>query len=234
MDERIDQTALDRLVDGELSDDEYKAVVAALDDEPGDWRRCAMAFLESQALTRDLGIVRERMQACPAVPEAAPQPSSQNQWGGPAKLLAVAASFLLAFSLGIVAPQFFREGPQDGGASGNLKTAGVLNQKTGDPSNSGLPQQALSPVGNVRLVMDGPSGETTTAENVPVYEVGSDLESYLSQVVPVLRPELIELLKQQGYDVQRHQQLFPAPLDDGRQLIVPVDAYQITPVSIRY
>jgi predicted methyltransferase MtxX (methanogen marker protein 4) len=45
---------------------------------------------------------------------------------------------------------------------------------------------------------------------------------------------LIELFKQYGYDVRHEQQLFAAPLDDGRQIVVPVDGYQITPVSRRY
>ncbi len=32
---------LDRLVDGELSQPDRRELLAALDDEPGAWRRCA-------------------------------------------------------------------------------------------------------------------------------------------------------------------------------------------------
>jgi len=56
----------------------------------------------------------------------------------------------------------------------------------------------------------------------------------LAGEAPVLGPEMIELLRQHGYDVRHDQQYFPAPLEDGRQMIVPVEGYQITPVSRRY
>ena len=42
------QQVLDRLVDGELGVEDRRALLASLDDEPGAWRQCALAFLESQ------------------------------------------------------------------------------------------------------------------------------------------------------------------------------------------
>jgi hypothetical protein len=56
-----DDVKLDRLVDGELSADEYRALVASLDEEPGGWRRCALAFLEAQALAGEISGVRRGM-----------------------------------------------------------------------------------------------------------------------------------------------------------------------------
>ena len=44
-----DDLRFDLLVDGELSDIERRQLLAGLDDEPGGWRRCALAFLEDQA-----------------------------------------------------------------------------------------------------------------------------------------------------------------------------------------
>ncbi len=46
---RDDRRVLDRLVDGELGVDERRELLAVFDNEPGAWRRCALAFLESQA-----------------------------------------------------------------------------------------------------------------------------------------------------------------------------------------
>ena len=45
---------IDRLVDGELSRDERRAVLMALDHERDGWRQLALAFLESQALRESL------------------------------------------------------------------------------------------------------------------------------------------------------------------------------------
>jgi hypothetical protein len=82
--------------------------------------------------------------------------------------------------------------------------------------------------------VDGSSGETAERGQVPVYEAAGEIEQLLAAEGPVLKPELIELLRQRGYEVHYEQQYFPAPTDDGRQIIVPVDGYQITPVSVRY
>lgn len=46
----FDDVLLDRLVDGELSNPERTALLRALDQSPDGWRRCAIAFLESQEL----------------------------------------------------------------------------------------------------------------------------------------------------------------------------------------
>ena len=37
-----DEARFDRLVDGEISAADYKALLASLDDEPGGWRRLAL------------------------------------------------------------------------------------------------------------------------------------------------------------------------------------------------
>ena len=44
----------DRLADGELGDEQRRELLARLDHEPDGWRRCALAFLEDQALRQAL------------------------------------------------------------------------------------------------------------------------------------------------------------------------------------
>lgn len=46
--------ALDRLVDGELTPDEYRALLQTIEMHPDGWRRCALAFLEAQAWGQEL------------------------------------------------------------------------------------------------------------------------------------------------------------------------------------
>jgi hypothetical protein len=50
---------IDRLVDGALSESERRALLQRLDAEPDGWRRCALAFLESQAWHQALGPLAE-------------------------------------------------------------------------------------------------------------------------------------------------------------------------------
>jgi hypothetical protein len=113
-----DEVFFDRLVDGELTPDEYRALVASLDDEPGGWRRCALAFLEAQALAAELGQVRRALD----LREEGGQrslPTRRWRWSDARSLLAVAASFVAAFALGVASPRFFQRGEQDQPLAGN-------------------------------------------------------------------------------------------------------------------
>lgn len=236
------EVRFDRLVDGELSPEEYRALVASLDDEPGGWRDCALAFLEQQALAGELGSIRQSLDL--REPDAG---GSATQPGGPSDLtpprrssprdlgtmLAIAASFLVAFALGVAAPQFFADRPQDDNVAGNLKPQPPLAANANPSSPGDVHHQALRPIGNLRLVMDGASDETTQAGKVPVYEIDQGIEQYLQNDAPALTPELVQMLEQRGHAVQRQQQYIPVQLDDGRQIIVPVEGYQITPVGRR-
>src|SRR5690349_17727894 len=120
MDNRIE-----RLVDGELSAEDYRALLASLEDEPGGWKRCALAFLEDQALAAEMGAIRRRLDLREQQsPEAPLQKQSRTlksrAWRQMPMLLAMAASLLAAFALGVVAPRFFLPLLQDGGPGGNF------------------------------------------------------------------------------------------------------------------
>ena len=226
-----DDARLERLVDGELSPDEYRELVARLDEQPDGWRRCALAFLESQALGGELAGIRRATDSRANGPmestAAAPRRVVSNVWS----LLAIAASFLVVFGLGLAAPRLVAKWRQEKSFAGNLPS-GQTEIATAGAEDA--PHRTLRPIGNVTLVMDSPSGGTTRAGQVPVYEVQDDLNRYLSSERPALAPELVDWLRQRGFDVQHQPQYYPAPLDDGRQIIVPIDGYQITPMGRRY
>jgi hypothetical protein len=238
-----DDGRFDRLVDGELSADEYCALIASLDDDPSGWRRCALAFLENQALAGDLGSIRRSLDLDdPGAGGSQGQRDGRGDLTPPRRtsprdlgaMLAIAASFLLAFALGVAAPRFFAGPPQDGNIAGNLKASAPLAANTSQPDVGGDRHQTLRPIGGLRLVMDGAESEMPQAGRVPIYEVEGGLEQYLqSDQVQALAPELVKMLEQRGHDVQRQQQYIPVQLDDGRQIIVPVEGYQITPVNRR-
>lgn len=48
----MNQTIIDRLVDGELDENERREALLAIESSPDDWRRCALAFLEAQQWTQ--------------------------------------------------------------------------------------------------------------------------------------------------------------------------------------
>ncbi len=233
------ESRLDRLVDGELSTAEQRALMARLETEPDGWRRCALAFLESQALGAELGSLRRALDERPRLelPSVAgpavrvPYSAQRSVWQARAMfLLAMAASFVAAFALGVVAPRYFSLHTQEPSLAGNS------TDRTGQSSAAGIAENShktLRPLGNLRLVMDGRNGEAIEAGQLPVYEASSDWSGVLGNEQP-MGSEMVELLRRSGFDVQHEQRLVPAPLEDGRQLIVPVDGYQIVPVGGRY
>lgn len=243
MNERELETQIQRLVDGELSGEQYRRLLASLDDEPAGWRRCALAFLEAQALGQDLPLVRRSLETAPNNVATSPTQKTPAENRADISWLAIAASFLVAFSLGIIAPRFFSRHTQEDFTTGNLPTSAgnqpPENVTTLRPAS--FDPQRMRNIGNLQLVVD--SGQPDEFREVPVYEVpayepGQNLDAALTSSfqgsAPPIGPELIDLLRGHGYDVRHEQQYVPATLDDGRQMIVPLEGYQITPVSRRY
>ena len=45
---------LDRLVDGQLAPQEYRELLRQVEKDPDGWRQCALAFLQHQAMEKEL------------------------------------------------------------------------------------------------------------------------------------------------------------------------------------
>ena len=229
-----DGAKFDRLVDGELSADEYRALVASLDDEPGGWRRCAIAFLESQALAGEMSGVRRGMTlgdddgSSPAVKPIAAEALPARRKPGSFRLttlLAMAASFLVAFGLGIAMPRWFPGAPPITTVAANPgHEPGGANQ---------IRNTSFKPIGNVQLVVDGPGGVSTPVGDVPIYDgPGSE---WLADERPALSPEVLQTLQHRGHKIERQIEYVPVRLDDGREVIVPIERYQIlSPSKVPY
>src|SRR5262245_24846451 len=114
---RDEQQVLDRLVDGELGPDQRRELLASLDDEPGAWRRCALAFLEAQTWRLQLSQVA----AAPLVAQASGRSMRKAEGLKSPRFLswclAVAASLFLAFGLGT---RFPSTGQSPSGAQSEL------------------------------------------------------------------------------------------------------------------
>jgi hypothetical protein len=230
-----DDARFDRLVDGELTADEYKSLVAGLDDEPGGWRRCALAFLEAQALSGELSAIRQSGKlAEQPVTSVAVAPRKAAELARWKLLLAMSASFLVAFILGVTLPSLWQPNLWRLAPDSRLAGPDVPVKPTDPAQAASLPDGLVRTVGNARLVFDGPSGTQTPAGDVPIYELPAAAgSSWLTQHEPTLPEELINELERRGHRVEWRQQYVPVNLEDGREGVIPVESYQITPVSRR-
>jgi hypothetical protein len=232
---------LDRLVDGELGQAERRELLATLDDEPGGWRSCALAFLEAQSWRWQLTRLAAEQSLAHAVPAAHASPvdgerspsglRNRGWWGA---CLAVAASVLLAFGLGTRFPATSPSSApvEKPGASAKVQVAVApsdedaldareLSAWDGDESDLA----SLTDLGSVTLALT--DGDETENIELPVAAADESSEQWLEDLETTVPVELMERLRAAGYEVVRHQRLYPVELSDGRRLVVPVEQVEI-------
>lgn len=219
----LDDRLLDRLVDGELSPEEYAAVLRSLGDAPDGWRRCALAFLEAQAWRRELGLATGQTPS-PAAPPLIVRPTAAaKRWP---LLLATAASFLLAFGLGIVMrPSASGPAPAGGQLAGDNRPSLPVQQ-------GAMPSETM-PSGNVTFVMDHGDGLGSREVPVPVYEWSPEYAQWLSGQPSAPSSGLERAVQRFGHQVRTHKHFIPFETGDGRDVVFPVDQVEITPAGRR-
>jgi hypothetical protein len=231
----MDDRLLDRLVDGELSAEEYAVVLRSLGDAPDGWRRCALAFLEAQAWQRELGVMGREAKS-PTAPVVAVRPqAAAKRWP---LLLAVAASFLVAFGLGIaLRPLTSTMSPASvGGQLADDSIRPRLPGEQGDLAPS--PEDFVAPAstvpsGNVTFVMDHGDGSGSREVPVPVHEWSRESERRLSGQPMAPSSELQRALQRVGHEVRTHKHFIPWESGDGRNVLFPVEQVEITPAGRR-
>jgi hypothetical protein len=240
------QRLIDLLVDGELAEDERRQLLASFDARPDLWRRCAVAFLEAQSWGSELSVLARQQPRIDCEPSAqarradlAPRAivAAPRSWWHTASAgwpLAMAATFLLAFGLAWVIRQ-----PGNVPSMADNTTAPV--PRIGALADAGTPRKNPAAADaapqsdrwdTVTLVMDdGVSGQREV--ELPVVESAATDDSWLDRAGPVVPFELRDALERLGHRVDERRQYLPLDLEDGRQLIVPVDNVEFTPVSAR-
>ena len=252
-----DDTRIDRLVDDELSEEERRQLLGQLDDEPGGWRRCALAFLEAQCWRKVFGEtpnVRDALSAAlqsggknagdtPALrgktlPIETPR---RSLWLGRMKVLsAMAASFLLALWAGNLAHHAWMgqtRGPAGVSGIGDVAAVdkGISPMLAGnDPQRSigSLPAQSGNhsmPWHLVTVSSPADGQHSRPAIQVPAVERNNIDEQWLRSVPPAIPDNVLQALARTGHQIEQQREFVPVPLKDGRQLVVPVDR-----VNVRY
>lgn len=229
----LDDGTLDRLVDGELSREDYEAVLRSLDRAPGQWRRCALAFLEAQAWRRGLGELRCGADAPSLVTVASRRASASNRWS---VLLAVAVSFLVAFGLGLWTRPFSPATPGGGAQMAKELVSGGVPPGEGSPSSAVMPARkpsGPSPSGNVMVVLDGADGSDSREVPVPVYDWSPHSVGVLSQTPTSIPSEVRRAVRAMGYELRLHKQFIQGQTADGRPALIPVEQVEIAPAGRR-
>lgn len=217
-----DDDRFDRLVDGELSEPQRRELLGTLDQEPGGWRRCALAFLEAQCWKEGLGSLVRPSKPAPVVPGRAPTSRTRSFriYGG--TVLAMAASFLLAFGLAAYWLGDGTTGPAPHGVVPKLAGIGPAPIVAPPTAASSSPWQMVS-LG----APDGGAGGLT----IPAREYDRWDDQMMKNMPAAIPENILKAFERTGHQVQRQRNLVPMRMDDGRVLIVPVEQMEIQPVS---
>ena len=235
--ELVNDSGFDRLVDGELNEQERRQLLSRLDGEPNGWRRCALAFLESQCWKQTLGDTISR--GLSAEPSFKTILATRSPWPGRlSTLAAMAASFMLAFWIGsLVQRTGFDQTATPAGSIGNIASTAATRpaiQPAVEP-NTGLagivsPKQTPSTPWQT-VTVSAPAG---SAIRVPARERNNIDQQWLRSLPSAVPDDVMQAFNRTGHQIEQHRELVPVPLNDGRRLVVPVDQVDVHYVGGTY
>jgi hypothetical protein len=214
------QQWLERLVDGELTDDTQRQLLLAMDAQPDAWRRCALAFVEAQALRRDLrGAISQSHEAIDGNKSAVEKKASPKfllyrfQW------MAMAASLIAAFVVGSISRRLWFPATIDNEPKKMVAMAEVSSDPGTDATAGAQERQTY------KVSLQMPDGQTV---DVPVEQAtDKDVQSLLTEEKPLLSEIERQALESTGHQIEQRREVYPMRLNDGRQLLVPVDYVRI-------
>ncbi len=222
---------LDSLVEGELSEAERRALLSRLDQIPGGWRACALAFLEAQCFREALGkeVVSGRVVSVTSTGKTPTvQTVGRHSWPVPraSRHWALAAAIIAALGLGWWAGGMLRPDSTEGTPTAATNLAS--NQESDARTES---RQPLQPVlasdvpATMTLALPGWSGDGPI--QLPVVEREEPDPALLYPDGQTFPAAIREALRAAGYQVRQSRNLVPVRVEDGRHAILPVDQVDI-------
>jgi len=223
-----DDAVFDRLVDGALSDRERRAFLESLDSRPDGWRRCALAFLEAQCWGGEFRrLAREANHHAQTRAMKFARPSASRikvktvvSWA------AIAASLLIAFWIGAT-----RNGDVPSGADMPMAQAPLQSA----PSNQivaapAAPDQNARRADAITLFVRDESGQPRSIQ-VPLVDANALDRELGVEFRPGVPAHVRSRLQDGGYHVQSKRRYAPLWLENGQQMVLPVEDTRIVPVN---
>lgn len=240
----IDDQTLDQVVDGELDTPRRRRILGQLDRTSDGWRRLGLAFLQAQALREDLAtMTRPPNQQLPS--RSPRRRSRRRSWAAP---VAMAAGLLIGLGLGAMLPGVWpahRPGPAGivavdtpppappaASAAGPV-SSGVGVDRGEPPAASSPHREPPVPWKMVTLSVDDGAPGGRHSIRIPAVEHGRLDDGWLRRLPAAVSPRVIAAFRAAGHEVRQHRQLLPVEMDDGRELVVPVDEVELRYVGHR-
>ncbi|SFJ62948.1 anti-sigma factor [Planctomicrobium piriforme] len=241
----LNELLLQKCVDGELTEAERTALLKELHSSGSldRWRTLALSFVENQVLAKAFEPAPQEI-ALPTPARAQPLPMWRRQirpW------VSVAASLMVGTMMGIGA-HFVLKTDSNPNAPGGLAatsspTSSPIPRPNNEPirsnlvRNSNAPSASLvnprvgsggssvTPVMNVNL--GGSAGSGNQPMSVPVYSPEQWQSIPQSGTLTAIPEDVQRMLEAEGYTLDRERQWYRAPLEDGREILVPAETVRV-------
>jgi hypothetical protein len=221
MNSTITELKLQRWVDGDISRDEERELLADCDRHPGQWRRVALAFVEERAMSREFATefgtevrlqtkteIRSTDEPTPTVTAASWLASRRvQQW------CAIAASLLLGVVVGNSMNWNWPSAPQPIASNHNSPT----------PSHRSAPTAGTS---MVEYIPDQSRGERyhmplLDEQQIPAHFFDANVE------LTGLPPEFEQLLRLHGIELQGRRHWKSFEFNEGEVIVIPTLGFEI-------
>ncbi|MFC1758054.1 hypothetical protein ACFL2H_04705 [Planctomycetota bacterium] len=197
---------IDRLVDHELPDDELKSLLRECKNNPSRWQTMALAFIESQVISKELLALRQEGDSKPTLNRRFWQvPNRLSEWFTVATVAALAIGFGFGFGK-ISLPGTDRAG------NGFDNRVVDFNSQSPEPSDESLGGDSF------HILVSNPDGSLREVE-VPLVDNMRDFRDRSGYP-----SDLVDQIRRQGHQVDYQRRFVPVILRDGRDAIVPIDS----------
>jgi len=254
-DDAMFRRQLDRLVDGELTAENYREFLASLEDRVDGWRDCALAFLESQAFEKSFADVSASPPAKSVASLQKPDPhnssSTAHSWIG---VLAVVASLFLGLGLGALTVGAFKydwlnlEAKQPPTITPMItKGDDPIDKSTTDKVNrnaiaeNGAAQSPAQSIHQTAYHSGAPQLRGDLRMQVggeelllPVYDAEGYDPQWLENPPSDVPDAYLQQLRDRGHQVEHRRVLATIPLENGDFVVAPVEQVQVTPVNLEW
>ncbi|MBN1910693.1 MAG: hypothetical protein JW818_13185 [Pirellulales bacterium] len=227
-----DDRIFDLLADDELEEERRCSLLSGLDDRPGGWRRCALAFLEVQSWRREFRTLGEKPEsettATDTTASPATAPKRRRRWKKMVRgstVLGMAASFFLAVGLTSLMRDMQRGGMPSGVGPADYAVIGGPggSPRAGQPRMIfGMPERPEA----VRIVGQDPKGRPTV-QILPAFPQEQLDDDFLRGAPSADWANAAEAFRRAGHEARPTRRLVPVQLQDGRRAIFPVDQLDV-------
>jgi hypothetical protein len=220
---------LEGLVAGELDEAARSRVLTWLDGDAGRWRLCGLAFLETQAWSETFGAWTsgDRTRGVSAVSPVPLQRPRERRLDSAARMAALAAGLLIAFTAGLVA-----RGMVAGPGQHQVPADSVVVESAQPGSGVETVDAAASDEPLMATVSLPSAGVGTPSAEVRFPVVKGDANSRDHE--PAL-PELPDYVRRQwerrGFRFDAERRFLLARLPDGEQVAVPIERLLVSYVG---